>query len=326
MNIRSDVTVLFSQRQSTAKTDDCNTLEGLRDRWTPPSDDEENTGYWPSKGSHDKVDGDNSFSQGLLETLSHTSTFTPKSRADVLYHDAPPFAFPTTYPPPCPPDPFPCRYGDTSFCKAKLGPRVITRAGCPSAETECDVLSLTAAFEKLTMKGESCISGSESSRGYDVTSSYTTRPLRAPLDSMVRRRKQYSILYPSTRISLQSHLLETPPNSEEASMPISAQDLLDTVQQIKNATSASREFELDCAASFYSLSTESEDSLPSLSCSSSSSIASDDGSWQGSPVLSLLEQDFLSPSFLCDDLPSILPSVSSPPDSLPLDTPRARAN
>ncbi|THG95866.1 hypothetical protein EW145_g7888 [Phellinidium pouzarii] len=116
----------------------------------------------------------------------------------VFIRPAPPHAFPVPYPPELGPDvdPFPCRFGDFSkFSEVKW-------ERTPATELKhlevMNVDTLIASFEKLSISGtlttidveRPCLSMDSLSlwkgSGGCVNGPYTTRPLRAPLFSLIR--------------------------------------------------------------------------------------------------------------------------------------------
>lgn len=270
--------------------------------------------YWPSEENFYTAK-----QESLGTKVTSTSSRPGSSKVDqvdpfdTLQAENPIYAFPAFYPPSCREDPFPCRFGDTSSCKARLGPRQWFERQQSQRDTNHDVLSLVIAFEKLNICGEEYDSSGNSERcnrtgvsgsqGSGLASIYITRPLRAPLDSLVRddaNRRPTTLNL--ARITSNLHL---PPAAVQSGKASCAEgrgcSSIDFRQLHSRRARDLTEADKADTTSIYTLPSDSEEYLPSLSYSSSSSVASDDGCSQGSPVLSFPEQDFLSPLLLCAD-------------------------
>lgn len=281
-------------------------------------DDDGIVGFWPLQGevngNEQRFFGRNQHTERDAGTAaSELLSSPPSNNYDAFRREAPSHAFPTVYPPQCSEDPFPCRFGDTSSFKARVGRRSL-EGGQLQQNTKHDLPSLVAAFEKLDIGGEehgytgddenedkSRVSGSQ---GSGSASLFITQPLCAPLDSLIRRKdhRQQTIPY-LARIASSSRLppADTPLN-EYLCAEERERSSADPQQSQSVQTESPTEIGSADTASPYASPSDSEDSLPSLSYSSSSSTASDDGRSQGSPVFSFCEQDFLSPLLPYSDL------------------------
>lgn len=262
------------------------------------------------------------------ETASSASAvpFRRSCSFDFLSYGPPVHAFPTAYPPQCPEDPFPCRFGDTSYCKTKLDRRKSTKGGYLQKQIDCDVSSLITTFENLSIRKESANCSGDNinhpadaiaiSEGCDVMSPYTTRPFRAPLHSLIKREKVQLALGRSTPLTALLHVTGDKPNSSKAHAEERRQESLDFTSHNTNIqvdVLSGVKHVLDNLLSAFP--TDPDDLLPSLSYSSSSSVTSDsDDQSQYSPCLSFVDQDFLSPSCLCTGLPFVAPLMYADKD------------
>lgn len=303
---------------------DADSVSSFQNKPFLSSDEGNETDYWPCVESFDRAKllkvEIASPAQLTRERTRERSKQIQLATFSALRLESPQYAFPAAYPPLCSEDPFPCRFGDMSFCKARLGRRERPEVG-QLQEGTYDVSSLTAAFEKLSIRESlhdyvedgnmHAASEASGTKVKGAVSPFITRPLRAPLESLVRnkncRRETVSSL---SRVA-----------SSSASTP-------GAVRTGKDLCFEEREYTLDSQRShsyrthvpieagdadpapLHTLSSDSEEDLPDLSYASSTSASSDDGRSQDSPVLSVREQDFLSPLLpYVDSLsyPSLIP-------------------
>lgn len=229
-----------------------------------------------------------------------------------LQLNSPTYAFPAVYPPQCSEDPFPCRYGNFSLCKARLGPQKRSEERKLQCHASHDVSSLIAAFEKLSIYGEEHdpsedIENRNGTKALGCAESgialtFTTRPLRAPLDSLVRNNShRRQTIQGLARINSSSVLFST---TLQPSKGLCAEEHRQRSIDFQQSYSSQTEGSTEISGADTTLPSDSEDLLPSLSYSSSSSAVSDDGRSQSSPDFSFYERDFLSPLLPCvDSLP-----------------------
>ncbi|KAI5115550.1 hypothetical protein M0805_000540 [Coniferiporia weirii] len=119
---------------------------------------------------------------------SPIATIVPDSQS--FPGNPPPCSFPAIYPPviAVQEDPFPCRFGDFSCFSKPHWPR--RPAVASSLQKEMDMSALCTAFSELRIGDDAQpprgLRDSAKRGGCDVTSSYTVRPMRAPLISLIR--------------------------------------------------------------------------------------------------------------------------------------------
>lgn len=209
----------------------------------------------------------------------------------------PSYAFPALYPPQCSDDPFPCRYGDTTYIKAKLPHRDGRKSSQSLGEDSIDVQTLISAFEKLEISEDRCedasIPAETDFKTYKNTylSPFEVHPPRAPLVSLVLGHTQPYRQEIRRKIARQKRKFAISSNSPEISNQTISEDSTITT--------------------LYTLTAGSEDSLPSLSYSSGSDL-SDDGCSQDLPDPPHKEQCSFSCGHSSMDLPpfvyqSVLP-------------------
>ncbi|KAF8560024.1 hypothetical protein OG21DRAFT_1492442 [Imleria badia] len=112
----------------------------------------------------------------------------------------PPHAFPSSYPPPCAYDPFPCKSGPTSFEKPEW-----RRVSCsnPPISVFIDIDDLVEKFYQLNVRDDTRIKGSPRPQSNAATAAITVIPSRAPHPSrIVHPNYVHAVLHhPPTRVS-----------------------------------------------------------------------------------------------------------------------------
>ena len=111
--------------------------------------------------------------------LPITQNDVPKS---VFTSPAPPHAFPSSYPPTCAYDPFPCTSGQISF--RKLEWRRVPCSKPPLPGSIC-IDDLTEKFSRLNVRGNSHTKGSLGLQSHAATVAITVVPPRAPHPALV---------------------------------------------------------------------------------------------------------------------------------------------
>ncbi|TDL28015.1 hypothetical protein BD410DRAFT_781957 [Rickenella mellea] len=147
---------------------------------------------------------------------SRSSSFTLVGEEEEICQKAPPHAFPTPYPPIGKEDPFPCKTGNMGF----PGPVwARTPALHVASRSEPDMESFISAFAKLSIASRVDPSSEPtrslpqgSRRGCDVTAPITTRPLPAPLPSLVRLSPQLTRPARASTLPAASHPAPTATN------------------------------------------------------------------------------------------------------------------
>ena len=170
-------------------------------------------------GSDDEVSSvcSNSVSVHIPWQIRITRNNTQKC---VFISPPPPHTFPSSYPPTCIYDPFPCKSGPVSFGKPEW-----RRAPCskspPSVSLSID--GLVEKFSQLNVRNDARIKGSPRPRSYAATAAITVIPSRAPHPSLiVHKHPKFAhviVHYPSVHASAQC--LQSPKSTSKPITSIS---------------------------------------------------------------------------------------------------------
>ena len=104
---------------------------------------------------------------------------------DTFASSSPPHAFPSSYPPTCHYDPFPCKSGSVHFNRPKW-----RRASCRSLPLplSTSIDELVEKFSQLNVRDETRSKGSPKLQAHAATVAITVIPSRAPHPSLIVRR------------------------------------------------------------------------------------------------------------------------------------------